>query len=94
MGEYEPQRAITSHELGIVVEAVGKTQAVAQTICSRARIGLLHNKYEGRKATAGNVGFIFTPLEIPLGEVYQFNLYHLMEVDDPCECFPILYTEI
>jgi len=94
MGEYEPQKVITSHELGIVAEAVAKSQETAQLICSKARIGLLHNKYEGRKATAGNVGFIFTPLEIPLGEVYQFNVYHLMEVEDPCACFPISYTKV
>jgi hypothetical protein len=92
MGEYEPQKEITSHELGVVVEAVAKNQETAQVICSKARIGLIHNKYEGRKATAGNAGFIFTPLEIPLGEVYQFHIYHLMNVEDPRACFPIIYT--
>jgi hypothetical protein len=93
MGDYEPEQD-TAFELGIVAEAVAKTQETAQRICSKARIGLLHNKYEGRKATAGNVGFIFTPLEIPLGEVYMFNVYHLMEVEDPCGCFPVSFMEI
>lgn len=94
MGEYEPQKNIEPHELGIVVETVAKDQKTATEICSKVRIKLLHYDFEGRKATGGNVGFIFTPLEIPLGEVFQFNIYHLMEIEDPNEYFPIKIVEV
>ena len=43
--------------------------------------------YECRKVTAGNLAFLFSPAEFPAPEVYAFNVYHLMEVDDPCEMF-------
>jgi hypothetical protein len=94
MGEYEPEKSIVPHELCIVVEAVAYDQKTANAICSKARITLLHYDFEGRKATGGNVGFIFTPLEIPIGEVYKFNIYHLMEVEDASECFPISIMEV
>ena len=45
-------------------------------------------------ATSGNIGLPFTPLEIPLGEVCAFNVYHLMQVDDPAALFPIQYIEV
>lgn len=28
-----------------------------------------------------------------VGEVFEFNVYHLMKVDDPANLFPIRYTE-
>ena len=36
----------------------------------------------------------FTPLEIPLGQACEFNVYHLMTVDSPTALFPIKYEEI
>jgi len=89
MGEFEIQNRITSHELCIILEVSAQNQEIATAICSRARTELLHFSYEGRIATAGNIALPFTPLEIKLGGVYRFNVYHLMEIDDPCELFPI-----
>lgn len=94
MGDYEPEKNTVSHELCIVVEVVANDQQIANAICSKARVTLLHYHFEGRKATGGNVGFIFTPLEIPLGEVYQFNVYHLMVIDDETQYFPVSIMEI
>ncbi len=76
-------------ELCIIIEAVAKTQEESNTICSSARSTLLHYGYEGRKSTAGNLAFPFSPSDFSAGEVYVFNIYHLMEVDDPLECFTI-----
>jgi hypothetical protein len=33
-------------------------------------------------------------LEIPLGQVCAFNIYHLMQVDDPAALFPINSFEV
>jgi hypothetical protein len=55
---------------------------------------MLHCPYEGRMATAGNIALPFTPLEIPLGEVCKFNVYHLLEVENPTDFFPIKYVEV
>ncbi len=87
MGALEPQRNGTAHELGIVIETVAKTQQLADTVASLARSSTLHCDYPGRIATAGNLAFISSPAEFPAGEVYEFNVYHLIRVDDPGEPF-------
>ena len=76
-------------ELCIIIDAVAPTQEQANTICSFARSTLLHYGYEGRISTAGNLAFPFSPSDFKVGEVFEFSVYHLMEVDDPCECFPM-----
>ncbi len=88
MGALEPT-PVPGHELGLVIEAVAPTQEVADTICSFARSTLLHYGYPGRKSTAGNLAFPYSPSDVSAGAVYQFNVHHLMEVDDPKALFPI-----
>jgi len=94
MGEVETQKNITSNELCAILEVAAQSLGIATEICSRARTELLHFSYKGRIATSGNIALPFTPLEIPLGSVYKFNVYRLMEIDDPCEPFPIEIYEI
>ena len=94
MGALEPKRDAVSHELGIIIEAVGETQAIADTVCGFARSTMLHCSYPGRVATAGNLAFPFSPSDLRGGEVYRFSVYHLMEVDDPCELFTVELIDI
>ena len=94
MGALEPQQEITSHELGIVIEATAKTQAQADTICAFARSTMLHYGYPGRRATAGNLAFPYSPSDLHAGEVYEFSVYHLLYVDDPRELFPIKVVQL
>ncbi len=83
-----------SDELMIIIEAVAPTQEQADTICSFARSTLLHFGYEGRISTAGNLAFPFSPSDCSMGEVYEFNVYHLMRIDDPSTPFPIRYLDL
>lgn len=76
-------------EIAIVIEAVAATQEAANTICSFARSSLLHFGYEGRKSTAGNLAFPFSPSDFEAGEVYEFSVYCLMPAPDPCQYFPV-----
>ena len=87
MGALEPHRGPSPHELGLVIEVVAPTQEMADTVCALARSGTLHLGYEGRIATAGNLAFPYSPAEFPAPPVYEFRIYHLMRVDDPCEPF-------
>jgi len=89
MGALEPVKEVTSHELGIIIEVIGRTQEIANTICSFARSGMLHYGYPGRIATAGNLAFPYSPSDIKAGEVYEFSLNHLLEVDNPRQFFPV-----
>lgn len=94
MGELEPQKEISSHELCLILEVVAKDQELANTICAFARSTLMHYSYKGRIATAGNLAFPYAPSDIPTGPVYKFNIHHLVEVDDLDELFPLEMVEI
>ena len=89
MGKLEPLRHLVPHEIGLVIEVVAETQELADTICSFARSTLLHFGYPGRQSTAGNLAFPYSPSDISHGVVYEFSLYHLMDVDDPVSLFPV-----
>jgi hypothetical protein len=94
MGELEPAQVATSHEVGIVIEVVAPSQELATGICASAHTIILHYGFPGRVSTAGNLAFPFSPLNIPAGPVYEFNIYHLMEENDPCRLFPMEIIEV
>lgn len=83
-----------AHDLGVVMEAVADDQETANAICSYVRSTLLHFGYPGRIATAGNLALLYSPSDIPCGEVFEFNIYHLLEVADPESLFPIEVREV
>ncbi len=87
MGALEPEHRIRSHELGIVIEAVGPTQEDADAVCSLTRSTLLHFGYPGRISTAGNLALPFSPSDARMGEVFEFSIYHLMPLARPAD-FP------
>lgn len=93
MGLFPGSETRVAHELAIVIEAVAPTQDQADTICGFARSTMLHFGYEGRISTAGNLAFPFSPSDCKVGEVYEFNVYHLMKVESPTEHFPITYRQ-
>lgn len=88
MGGLEANRDHSPHEVGLVIEAVAESQENADAICSFARSSLLHYGYEGRKSTAGNLAFPYSPSDFKAGAVYEFSVYHLMRFDDPETVFP------
>lgn len=68
------------HEIGVLFEVLAETQELANTICANVRSTFLHYGYEGRKSTAGNLAFPFAPSDVSFGPVYEFSVYHLLEV--------------
>lgn len=93
MGSLEPNSDV-SHELGIIIDVVADSQEISNTICSFTRSTMLHYGYPGRIATAGNLAFPYSPSDFKVGAVYEFCLYHILEVDDPLALFPIKYLEV
>lgn len=87
MGDVEPLRDRVGHELGIVADVVARTQRDATEVLGIARTQLLHTSFPGRLCVAGNAAVPFDDME--LGEVYQFNVWHIVEPDDPYQMFPI-----
>ena len=79
---------------GITIDVVGKTQEIADTVCALLRSRMLHCDYEGRKSTAGNLAFPFSPSDIHVGAVYVFSVFHLAEVDKLTETSKITLEDI
>ncbi|HBE02516.1 MAG: 3-methylaspartate ammonia-lyase [Spirochaetes bacterium GWF1_41_5] len=82
MGEMEPVKKILSHELAIVINASGESQSAADSLCGLTRSSLLHYGYRGRISTAGNLAFPFSPSDAQMGQIYEFSIYHIMQISD------------
>jgi len=89
LGELEPIQETKSHELGLIVEAVAPDEEVSENACELAGRKLLHMHFPGRIATAANVAHPYSPTANKLGPVYTWNIWHLLELEDPCEPFKI-----
>jgi len=89
----EPTPDDDVHELGIVIDIVAQDQTLANRVCSLARSSLLHIGFQGRKSTAGNLAFPYSPHDVPVGRVYEFNIWHAVELENPLEPFPIKVRE-
>lgn len=89
LGPLEPMAHIAPREVGVLIEVIGRDQELANYVLSLARSSFLHCPFDGRKTTAGNLAFPFSPSDVPAGEVYEFSVYHLMDVDNSLELFPI-----
>ena len=81
LGSKEPL-PYAGHEIGLMIDVTAETQEIASSVCASVRSTFLHYGYEGRKSTAGNLAFPFAPSDIPFGPVYEFSVYHLMEISE------------
>ena len=83
-------------EVFVVGEVRAETQKLATLIASLVRIVFIHGPYPGQKATSGNFAMLFPPLEIPLGPVCEFNVYHLLSVsqEEAVSLFPLKVIEV
>ncbi|MGH9356459.1 MAG: acyclic terpene utilization AtuA family protein [Terriglobia bacterium] len=88
MGKLEPRADDLPHEVGLLIEVIAGTQSLADAVCMYVRGTLQHAYYPGILATAGNLAYPMSPFTVPCGPVYVFHIDHLLQVNDPCECFP------
>lgn len=93
MGALEPT-PFAGHEIGVMFEVIAPSQEMADAVCASVRSTYLHYGYPGRKSTAGNLAFPFAPSDVSFGPVYEFSVYHLMRVEDPCAHFPVMIMEV
>jgi hypothetical protein len=95
MAAREPNRDALPHELGFVIEVVAReSQEIASAVLGMARTNMLHTDFPGRLCREGNMAFPFSPSDIEVGPVYRFNIYHVANLKDPCELFPIDYENV
>ncbi|MGZ8212585.1 MAG: acyclic terpene utilization AtuA family protein [Burkholderiales bacterium] len=89
MGKLEPVKDAKPHEVAVLIDAVAPEQELATGVAMFVRGTLQHASYPGIRNTAGNMAYPFSPFGVPLGPAYRFAVYHLMPLEDPCECFPM-----
>ncbi|MGY0498270.1 acyclic terpene utilization AtuA family protein [Nocardia sp. FBN12] len=92
MGDLETATQIP-HEVGILGEVTAPTAELAKTICTLARIGVLHLPYPGQLATAGNLALPLNPMDNSIGPVSQFSVYHVMQARG-LDLFPVTRSTI
>lgn len=93
MGPLEPDTSV-GKEIFLLGEIQADNQILATQIANSGRVFCVHAPFNGQKSTTGNFAMPVTPLEIPLGPVTAFNVYHLMPVDDPTSLFPISALQV
>ena len=93
MGILEPN-AFIGHEVGIVLEAVAKTQERAHTLVSIGQNLIFHAPVQGWSGQVSNIAFPYSPSVLDAGAVYRFSMNHIMQLDDPTAPFPVEVIEL
>jgi Acyclic terpene utilisation family protein AtuA len=92
LGEREPLKPKPAHELGIVVQGVAPTKAMAEEVCMIATRQMFYARLPQVKGTAGGVAFLLDEV-MPASAAYRWTVNHTMRLDDPLELFPTFVTE-
>lgn len=92
MGELDPLRHQTGHELAIMVQGVAPTKKMAEEVAMIGLRQMFYARLPDVKGTAGSVSF---PLDEVLhaSSAYRWTLNHTVAVDDPMELFPTHMVE-
>jgi len=85
MGANEPITKSAAHELAVLVDVIASDEDTSRAVCAKARYSLLHTDFPGRMCISGNLAIPFSPSDLSAGRVYEFNIWHVMECDDPMQ---------
>lgn len=90
MGELEPNQAVTSHELGIIVEGIAPEEDVAKAVTSLAGSSFFYVRIPGIKSTAGTAAFLADET-LATGTAYEWSVNHTLLIDDPLDLHDTTY---
>lgn len=93
MGDLEPVKEIKSHELGIIVEGVAPTKAMAQEVTMIGTRQLFYARLPEVKGTAGSAAFVVDEV-LEATPAYEWTINHVVPVDDPMELFKVNIVEV
>jgi hypothetical protein len=97
MGEMEPLRHQTGHEVGIVAQILAPTQEAAHDAAALLEARMIGFDYTGSKTRTANFAFPFSPVVQDTGAVYAFSILHIVELVSPRDLtglFPIEYSQV
>jgi len=82
------------NELCVVADVIADTEENSRAVLAKVRYSLLHTDFPGRLCISGNLAFPFSPSDVSVGEVFDFNIWHTVELDDPLEPFTISIEDV
>lgn len=88
MGEMEPLRGQWGHELGVVVEGVAPTLAMAQELTAMGARQMFYARLPNVKGTAGTAALMSDEVLVARA-AYEWTINHVIPVSDPAELFPV-----
>lgn len=93
MGDLEPVKEITSHELGIAIEGIADSAEVAEAVTLYATRQLFYARLPEVKGTAGTAAFV-TDEVLPATTSYRWTMNHIVPVDDPMSLFDLHLVDV
>lgn len=91
MGEREREHVPEdAHELGILIETLGRNQEQALNVAAAARTAVKNAHYIGKLCDEGCVTFPYSPSDVALGACYEYSIWHAAQCADPSHLrFPV-----
>ena len=94
MGALEPSPQVEGHEVGLVIDVVASTQALASDILPIVWHTGLHHPIPEYEGLVSNLAFPFSPPGADMGPVYRFCANHIWHLDDPCSPFGTTFENL
>jgi len=88
MGSLEPME-VPGHEICLFMEVTAPQQELATAIAESAHHLAAHHPVPEWHGLITGLAFPYSPGVLVRGPVYRFNMNHVMELDNPCETFPV-----
>ena len=94
MGSLEPVKNSHAHELCLLIETTAPSQELANALATIIRHQALHLPVPEWSGLITALACPYNPAHLERGAVYQFNVNHVVEPDDPYEMFPLEIVDI
>jgi hypothetical protein len=94
LGALEPEREKIGHEVGLLIDIVAPTQALAAAILPIVCHTGLHHPIPEHEGLISNFAFPFSPPGMNAGPVYRFCANHVWRLSDPCAPFAMTTEDL
>jgi hypothetical protein len=94
LGTLEPDPRSAGHEAFLLFAVTASSQSEASTLIRLTSHVAMHHPVSEWTGSITGIAHPFAPATIDRGEVYRFNLNHVLELDDPLEVFTIEMEEM
>jgi hypothetical protein len=94
MGVLEPETEVDGHEVGLLIDIVAPTQALAAAISPIVTHTGLHHPIPEHEGLISNFAFPFSPPGADAGPVYRFCANHVWTLKDPCAPFHLTLENV